>query len=119
MKIKHIYVTAKNPQNLAEFYERAGLSVRFSDGERWIQFKSDGAAFCVASIEESMISPSSNAVVVFDVGDLEAAVAQAAEMGAIVTGPIRDMGAHGRVAELRDPEGNAIQMFQSNRTTTP
>ena len=119
MKIKHIYLTAKNPGKLAEFYKRAGLSVRFADGERWIQFKSEGAAFCVASIEESVVSPSTNAVVVFEVDDLEAAVSQAVATGAIVTGPIRDMGGHGRVAEIRDPEDNAIQLFQSKQATTP
>lgn len=118
MKIKHIYLTAKSPRKLAEFYDEIGLSVRFADGERWIQFKSESAAFCIASTEESMTNPSSNAVVVFEVEDLEAAVGQATKIGAIVTGPIRDMGGHGRVAELRDPEDNAIQMFQSNRPTT-
>lgn len=119
MKIKHIYLTARNPRKLAEFYERAGLSVRFADGERWIQFNSESAAFCIAGIEESIVKPSTNAVVVFEVEDLEASLEQAIKSGATISGSVRDMGGHGRVAEIHDPEDNAIQIFQSKRAKAP
>jgi predicted enzyme related to lactoylglutathione lyase len=112
MKVKHVYVTAKEPERLATFYAKAGLSIRFADGERWVQFRSDGAAFCVAGVEESASTPSSNAVVVFEVERLEPIIERAVEAGATIIGSIRDMGSHGRVAQICDPERNVIQFFE-------
>jgi predicted enzyme related to lactoylglutathione lyase len=114
MKIKHVYLTASQPTKLAEFYGKAGLAVRFTDGDRWIQFRSDGAAFCVAGSEESVSKPGSNAIVVFEVGKIEQVVERAVEAGATVISAIRDMGSHGRVAQVRDPEGNSIQFFEAS-----
>lgn len=113
MKVKHVYVTASQPKQLAEFYAKLGLSIRFSDGDRWVQFRSEGAAFCVAGPEESAAAPSSNAVVVFQVEKLEAAVERAVEAGATTLLTVRDMGDHGRVAQIRDPDNNVIQFFEA------
>jgi predicted enzyme related to lactoylglutathione lyase len=113
MKVKHVYVTASQPNQLAEFYAKLGLSIRFSDGDRWVQFRSEGAAFCVAGPEESATVPSSNAVVVFEVEQLEAAVERAIEAGGTVLLAVRDMGDHGRVAQIRDPANNIIQFFEA------
>ncbi len=77
MKVKHVYLTASQPARLAEFYEKTGLSIRFADGERWIQFRTEGAAFCVSGPEESAAAASSNAVVVFEVEKLEPVSARA------------------------------------------
>lgn len=112
MKITHIYLSAENPEGLVEFYTKLGLSVRFSDGPRWTQFVSDGGAFCIANQAESAASPGSNAVVVFEVEDIEAALKSATEAGAEVISPIRDMGDHGRVAQVRDIERNIIQLIE-------
>jgi predicted enzyme related to lactoylglutathione lyase len=113
MKVKHVYVTACQPKQLAEFYAKLGLSIRFSDGDRWVQFRSEGAAFCVAGPEESAAASSSNAVVVFEVEKLEAAVERAVEAGATILLAVRDMGDHGRVAQIRDPGNNIIQFFEA------
>ncbi|MCP4616767.1 MAG: glyoxalase/bleomycin resistance/dioxygenase family protein [Bradyrhizobium sp.] len=112
MKIKHAYLTAAKPDELAKFYKDVGLAVRFADGSRWIQFASEAAAFCIADIEESATTPSSNAVVVFEVERLEETVKLAAAAGGNVLSEIRDMGSHGRVARIRDPENNIIQFFE-------
>ncbi len=45
MRIKHVYVTTNRPKQLAEFYADLGLSIRFADGDSWIQFRSEGTAF--------------------------------------------------------------------------
>jgi len=116
MKIKHVYLSTENPKDLVEFYTRLGLSVRFADGTRWTQFVSDGSAFCIADQTESAAPPSSNAVVVFEVDDLDAALKRATEAGGEMAGPIRDMGDHGRVAQIRDIEHNVIQ-FLEKRTS--
>jgi predicted enzyme related to lactoylglutathione lyase len=116
MKIKHVYLTSHQPNQLAEFYTKLGLAIRFADGERWVQFRSDSgaAAFCISGLGESAAPPSSNAVVVFEVEKLETAVEVAVTAGAIVLQPIRDMGDHGRVAKIQDPANNIIQFFEAS-----
>ena len=113
MKVKHVYLTASQPAKLAEFYANTGLTIRFADGERWIQFRSEGAAFCVSGMEESASIPSANAVVVFEVEQLESVVERAIAAGATLIAPVRDMGGHGRVAQVCDPESNVIQFFEA------
>lgn len=112
MKIKHVYVATENPRDLVEFYTKLGLSVRFADGVRWTQFVSDGSAFCIADQTESTIPPGSNAIVVFEVDDLDTVLKRAAEAGAEIVGQIRDMGDHGRTAQIRDIERNVIQFLE-------
>lgn len=113
MKVKHVYLTATKPARLAEFYAKVGPSIRFADGERWIQFRTEGAAFCVSGIEESAAIASSNAVVVFEVKKLEPVLDRAVAAGATVIAPIREMAGHGRVAQIRDPDSNVIQLFEA------
>lgn len=120
MKLKQVYLTAAEPEGLAEFYEALGLTVRFADAGKWIQFVGDKSAFCVAGLSESVSRPAQNAVLVFEVDDLEQAVAHAKDNGAEIFGEIRDMGGHGRIAQFKDPQRNTIQLFQAaierNRT---
>ncbi|WFU55195.1 VOC family protein [Bradyrhizobium pachyrhizi] len=116
MRLKQVYLTAADPQDLARFYEALGLSVRFADAGRWIQFVSDTSAFCIAGPSESASDQSRGAVPVFEVDDLEATVASAQAAGGKAIGAIRDMGSHGRVAHIRDPRGNDIQFFQPARS---
>lgn len=112
MKIKHVYLTSTRPAELAEFYVNSGLSIRFADGDQWIQFRGEGAAFCISGLDESATTPSSNAVVVFEVEKLEPAVERALAAGATLVTAARDMGSHGRVAQVRDLDSNVIQFFE-------
>jgi len=113
MKLKHIYLTALEPEALARFYEALGLTIRFADSAKWVQFAGEKAAFCIASPGESVSERARNAVVVFEVDDLELTLDRARALGAEVFGEVRDMGAHGRVAHLKDPQRNTIQLFQA------
>jgi predicted enzyme related to lactoylglutathione lyase len=113
MKVKHVYLTANEPAMLAEYYKKLGLTIHFADEERWVQFYSDGAAFCVAGPAESAVPPSTNAIVVFEVEQLEQTLERAIAAGASVVAPIRDMGSHGRVAWICDPESNVVQFFEA------
>jgi predicted enzyme related to lactoylglutathione lyase len=113
MKLKHVYLTSADPERLSEFYTNVGFDIRFSDPGRWIQFKTEGAAFCIASQEESTASAPANAIAVFEVTDLEAALATAGKAGALRIGEVREMGAHGRVGWIEDPDHNIVQFFES------
>ncbi|WP_441256324.1 VOC family protein [Bradyrhizobium sp. 482_C4_N1_1] len=113
MKLKHVYLTAADPEALAKFYEALGLTIRFADRGKWIQFVGEKAALCVASPAESVSEPSRNAVLVFEVDHLETVLERARAQGAEALGEIRDMGEHGRVAHCADPERNTIQLFQA------
>lgn len=112
MKLKQVYLTSSEPERLASFYEGLGLKMRFADPGKWIQFVSDPAAFCVASHAESVSEQFQDAVLVFDVENLEAAIDRAIGLGARVEA-IRDMGSHGRTVKVRDPSGNVIQFYQA------
>ena len=49
-RIRTVYVAADDVPACAVFYETIlQLPVRFRDGDRWVQFGSDGAGFAVAS----------------------------------------------------------------------
>jgi predicted enzyme related to lactoylglutathione lyase len=113
MKLKHVYLTSDDPERLSQFYAKLGFTVRFADANRWIQFKTEGAAFCIASPEESAGEISGNAIAVFEVDDLESTLETARNEGAISVGQVRDMGAHGRVALVQDAGHNIVQFFQS------
>ncbi|MGY4154364.1 putative enzyme related to lactoylglutathione lyase [Bradyrhizobium sp. USDA 4461] len=115
MKLKHIYLTAQEPEALARFYEALGLTIRFADGAKWIQFAGEKAAFCIAGPGESASEGARNAVVVFEVDDLELTLDRARALGAEIFSEVRDMGAHGRVACLKDPQNNTIQLFQASK----
>ena len=112
MKLKQVYLTADDPERLAAFYQSLGLKARFADPGKWIQFVSDAAAFCVAGPTESVSDQLQDAVLVFEVADLEAAMECAAAAGAHL-GAVRDMAAHGRAVKVRDPGGNVIQFYQA------
>lgn len=113
MNLKQVYLTAAEPEGLARFYEGLGLTIRFADPGKWVQFAGEKTSFCVAGPTESVSTHSRDAVLVFEVADLEAAIGRARAMGAEVSDEIRDMGAHGRVVLVRDPHGNTIQFYQS------
>ena len=113
MKVKHVYLSAQQPAALAEFYLKVGVPVRFADSNRWIQFQTEGAAFCIAGPGESASTTSKNAVVVFEVDDIAAMVKRAIEAGAVLIAPLRDMGDHGRVGQIRDPDGNVVQFYEA------
>ena len=107
-RLQNVYLVARKPGELNAFYESAlGLKVKFRDGERWIQY---GAGVALASLDEAKPA-ASGAVPVFEVDDFEGAQERIVAAGGQVLGT-RDMGAHGAVLSLRDPEGNIVQLFR-------
>lgn len=113
MKLKQVYLSASNPEGLARFYEALGLTTRFADSGKWVQFLSEKVAFCIAGPTESVSENSQDAVLVFEVENIGAMIANARAAGAEVSGNIRDMGSHGRAVQVRDPYGNVIQFYQA------
>ena len=107
-RLQNVYLVARKPGELNAFYESAlGLKVKFRDGERWIQY---GAGVALASLDEAKPA-ASGAVPVFEVDDFDGAQERIVAAGGQVLGT-RDMGAHGAVLSLRDPEGNIVQLFR-------
>lgn len=113
VKLKQVYLTATDPDGLARFYETLGLTTRFADPGKWVQFSSEKVAFCIAGPGESVSETSRDAVLVFEVEDLDEMIANARAAGAEVSSGIRDMGSHGRVVQVRDPYSNLVQFFQT------
>ncbi|BEP51865.1 MULTISPECIES: VOC family protein [Variovorax] len=110
-RVQNVFVVAKQPASLHAFYEGAlGLPMTFRDGDRWIQYGVGGTNVALASAEEAAPA-TSGLVMVLEVDDFEGATERIGAAGGQVLG-LRDMGSHGAVLSLRDPEGNLVQLFR-------
>lgn len=110
-RLQNVFVVAERPAELHAFYQSAlGLQLRFRDQERWFQYGVGSSNVALACREEAQPARS-GVVMVFEVEEFEAARERIAAAGGEVLG-LRDMGAHGAVLSLRDPEGNVVQLFK-------
>lgn len=113
-KLQNVYLATRDVAAQSAFYESVlGLPLKFRDGDRWVQYNTGdagGAGFSIACLEEAKPAES-GAVLVFEVDDFDGIEASVKQAGGEVTG-IRDMGSHGAVLSMRDPEGNIVQMFR-------
>ena len=117
-RLQNVFVVAQRPAELHSFYESAlGLALKFRDNDRWIQYGVGGAHVALACREEAAPA-TSGLVMVFEVDDFSGAQERIAAAGGEVLGT-RDMGSHGAVLSLRDPEGNIVQLFKRQGTPTP
>ncbi|WP_447774305.1 VOC family protein [Variovorax boronicumulans] len=110
-RVQNVFVVAKEPASLHAFYEGAlGLPMKFRDGDRWIQYGVGNTNVALACLEEAAPA-TSGLVMVLEVDDFEGAQERIVAAGGQVLG-LRDMGDHGAVLSLRDPEGNLVQLFR-------
>jgi predicted enzyme related to lactoylglutathione lyase len=110
-RLQNVFVAAREPAKLGAFYESAlGLQPKFRDGERWIQYSAGGTNVAMASLTEAA-PVNSGLVMVFEIDGFEGMKERITAAGGEVLG-LRDMGAHGAVLSLRDPEGNVVQLFR-------
>ena len=110
-RVQNVFVVAKQPASLHAFYEGAlGLPMKFRDGDRWIQYGVGNTNVALACAEEAAPA-TSGLVMVLEVDGFEGAQERIAAAGGQVLG-LRDMGSHGAVLSLRDPEGNLVQLFR-------
>jgi predicted enzyme related to lactoylglutathione lyase len=118
LRLQNVFVVAERPDEMHAFYESAlGLKLRFRDQDRWFQYGVGGSNIALACREEAAPA-TSGLVMVFEVDDLDAFRAQIEAAGGEILG-VRDMGAHGTVLSLRDPEGNVVQLFKRAAPSTP
>ena len=111
-KLRQVFIVASDLEAQARFYgETLGLPLQFRDGDRWVQFQAGEVSLALASPQEGMGAPADLPVPVFEVSDLGAALAELAADGHR-TGAVRDMGAHGRTADLTGPDGAFLVLFQ-------
>ena len=110
-RVQNVFVVAKEPARLHDFYESAlGLPMKFRDRDRWIQYGAGNTNVALACLEEA--APATGGLVlVLEVDDFDGAQERIAAAGGQVLG-LRDMGSHGAVLSLRDPEGNLLQLFR-------
>lgn len=110
-RVQNVYVVAREPGALHAFYETAlGLALKFRDGDRWLQYGVGHSNVALACAEEA--APATQGLVmVLEVKDFDGAAERITAAGGQVLG-LRDMGGHGAVLSLRDPEGNIVQLFR-------
>ncbi|KQW63436.1 VOC family protein [Variovorax sp. Root411] len=117
-RLQNVYVVAQRPAELHAFYESAlGLKLKFRDKDRWFQYGVGNTSVALACPEEAAPA-TSGVVMVFEVGDFAGAQERITGAGGEVIG-MRDMGAHGAVMSLRDPEGNVVQLFKRAPAPAP
>jgi len=117
-RLQNVFVVAERPAELHAFYTTAlGLQLKFHDQDRWFQYGVGSGNVSIACKEEALPA-TSGMVMVFEVEDFAAAQERIASAGGQVLG-IRDMGSHGAVLSLRDPEGNVVQLFKRAAPPVP
>lgn len=117
-RLQNVFVVAERPAELHSFYESAlGLQLKFRDKDRWIQYGVGNTSVALACREEAAPAVS-GLVMVLEVDSFDGARERIAASGGEVLGT-RDMGSHGAVLSLRDPEGNIVQLFKRQGTPTP
>ncbi len=110
-RVQNVFVVAREPGALHAFYESAlGLPLKFRDGDRWLQYGVGNTNVALACAEEAAPA-TSGMVLVLEVASFDGARERIAAGGGEVLAE-RDMGAHGAVLSLRDPEGNLLQLFR-------
>ena len=116
-RLQNVFVVAERPAELHNFYESAlGLQLKFRDKDRWIQYGAGNTNVALSCLEEAAPA-TSGVVMVFEVDDFADMSERIAAAGGEVLGT-RDMGSHGAVLSLRDPEGNIVQLFKRQGTPT-
>lgn len=113
-RIQNCYHVVRDMQRQSTFYREAlGLKLQFEDSPRWIQLKAGDSSFALASSIEAggLVGP----IVVFEVDNLDHTRESVLKAGGVM-GSLRDMGHHGSILTVRDPEGNAFQLFRRNPT---
>jgi len=108
------FFRAKDPDALANWYqERLGVKTvpQSYDEEPWHQ-QAGATAFAPFQHDSEMIGPPEHTWMInFRVDDLDAIVEQLRDAGETVE-VHAERYPNGRFAELRDPEGNGIQLWQ-------
>lgn len=116
-RLQNVFVVSERPEQLHTFYETAlRLQLKFRDKDRWIQY-GVGNGNVALSCREEAAPATSGVVMVFEVEDFEDVAERVNAAGGQVLGT-RDMGSHGAVMSLRDPEGNIVQLFKRQGTPT-
>ena len=93
-RLQNVFVVAERPAELHAFYESAlGLTLKFRDKDRWIQYGVGTTSVALACREEALPA-TSGLVMVFEVEDFAATEARVAASGGEVLG-VRHQGAHG------------------------
>ncbi|WP_076999494.1 VOC family protein [Variovorax sp. KK3] len=117
-RVQNVFVVAKAPGSLHAFYEGAlGLPLKFRDGDRWVQYGVGNTNVALACAEEAAPA-TAGLVMVLEVDDFDGAEQRIVAAGGEVHG-VRDMGSHGAVLSLRDPEGNLVQLFRRAAPAAP
>ncbi|MBM7044718.1 MULTISPECIES: VOC family protein [Rhizobium] len=114
-RLQNTWLVAGDVAATRDFYEHLlGLEVKFADGSRWVQFAAGGTNFAIGATGEYPVglqdSPA-GAIPVFEIDDMDER-RQKLAVGGVEVLELRDMGSHGRVLTVRDPDGHIVQLFE-------
>ncbi|WP_158816861.1 VOC family protein [Methylocapsa sp. S129] len=113
-RLQNVYYVVGDTEQARDFYENAlGLSLKFSDPGRWVQFKSGDSNFALCIADEAPVGVR-GATVVFEVEAIDPFRKRLTDAGAKIIAE-RDMGGHGTTLSFVDPAGNIVQLFERAR----
>lgn len=111
--VKNVCYPVDNVEVSVNFYQDIlGLPLQFVDGTRWAQFRLNGISFALSGRQETPDELRSQAVVTFEVENLESLVSVLQARGVNVSS-IRSMNGHGKTCWFCDPSENVVQLFES------
>lgn len=113
-RVHNVHYWTKDTAAAVAFYRDVlGLTFRFQAGEDWAEFDAGGDTVALHGGQHE--PPQGGATVVFEVDDLDAAMAMLRGRGVSFDERIADVPGFGRFASFSDPDGNVLQLFQPAR----
>jgi catechol 2,3-dioxygenase-like lactoylglutathione lyase family enzyme len=110
-RIGNVFYRTRDMDAAVRFYSDVlGLSMKFRDGDHWAAFDVGGMTL---ALEGGGAGGPGGATVSLRVDGLDALVADLRGKGASVADPVA--GPHERRAELRDPDGNVLMLYEPIR----
>lgn len=121
MRLTHVTLPSRDVPRGVAFYQRLGFTLIVDSAPRYarLELPEDGATL---SLEHVEVAPGSPGVVTFlECADLDATVAGLTAAGVTFESGPKDEPWRWREARLRDPDGNALCLFQpgDNRRFPP
>jgi catechol 2,3-dioxygenase-like lactoylglutathione lyase family enzyme len=114
--VDHVYYWTADMDRATAFYsEVLGLPLLRRSGDDWAEF--DGGAIRVAlhGVHEGQPVPTGGATAVFEVDDLDGAIAAFRSGGVAFDQHVGEVEGFARFASFLDPDGNTLQLIEYRR----
>ena len=111
--VDHVYYWTADMDRAAAFYsEVLGLELVRRSGDAWAEFDGGPIRLALHAVHEGEPVPTGGATAVFEVDDLDDAMALLNGRGVAVDQHIGEVEGFARFASFLDPDGNTLQLIE-------